>query len=129
RVRPRHEALRAHSIKGMADLIDGKAVAARVRRRGAEEVGGVAPEPGRPPGLATVLVGEDPASAVYVGGKQRASAEVGMVPVDRRLPADAGAEQVEAELDALNEDPAVSGILLQLPVPAHLEERALTERV
>ena len=113
----------------MADLIDGKAVAARVRAEVAEEVASFAAEHGRPPGLATVLVGEDPASAVYVGGKQRASAEVGMVPIDRRLPAGASTEQVEAELDALNEDPAVSGILVQLPVPAHLDGRALTERV
>jgi methylenetetrahydrofolate dehydrogenase (NADP+) / methenyltetrahydrofolate cyclohydrolase len=113
----------------MADLIDGKALAARVRAEVAEEVASFAEEHGRPPGLATVLVGDDPASAVYVGGKQRASAEVGMVPVDRRLPADATTEQVEAELDALNEDPAVSGILLQLPVPAHLDGGALTERV
>ncbi len=112
-----------------AKLIDGKAIAARVRAEVAEEVAAFAERHGRPPGLATVLVGDDPASAVYVGGKQRASAEVGMAPVDRRLPADASSEQVEAELDALNEDPAVSGILLQLPVPGHLDGHALTERV
>jgi methylenetetrahydrofolate dehydrogenase (NADP+)/methenyltetrahydrofolate cyclohydrolase len=112
-----------------AKLIDGKAVAARVREEVAEQVAAFAQEHGRSPGLATVLIGDDPASAVYVGGKQRASAEVGMVPVDRRLPADAGVEQVEAELDALNEDPAVNGILVQLPVPEHLDGRALTEQV
>ncbi len=83
----------------------------------AEEVAAFARQHGRPPGLATVLVGDDPASAVYVGGKQRASAEVGMVPVDKRLGADASAAQVEAEIEALNEDPAVNGILVQLPVP------------
>src|SRR5690349_13164345 len=112
-----------------AQLIDGKAIAARVRAEVAADVERFTAEHGRPPGLATVLVGDDPASAVYVGGKQRASAEVGMVPVDRRLPADAGVEQVEAEVDALNEDPAVNGILVQLPVPAHLDGRALTEQV
>ncbi len=112
-----------------AKLIDGKAIAARVRAEVAEEVAAFAAAHGRPPGLATVLVGDDPASAVYVGGKQRSSAEVGMVPVDRRFPADAGAELVEAEIEALNEDPAVSGILVQLPVPAHLDGRALTDRV
>ena len=112
-----------------AALIDGKAVAARVRAEVAEQVRAFAQEHGRPPGLATVLVGDDPASAVYVTGKQRSSAEVGMVPVDRRLPADASAEQVQEELDALNEDPAVNGILVQLPVPEHLDGRALTERV
>ena len=72
-----------------AKLIDGKAIAARVRAEVAEEVAAFAAAHGRPPGLATVLVGDDPASAVYVGGKQRASAEVGMVPVDKRLGADA----------------------------------------
>jgi methylenetetrahydrofolate dehydrogenase (NADP+) / methenyltetrahydrofolate cyclohydrolase len=112
-----------------AKLIDGKAIAARVRAEVAEEVALFTAEHGRPPGLATVLVGEDPASAVYVGGKQRASEEVGIVPFDRRLPADAGAELIAEELDALNDDPAVSGILLQLPVPAHLDGPALTAMI
>ncbi len=109
-----------------ATLIDGKAIAARVRARVAEDVAAFAAETGRPPGLATVLVGEDPASAVYVGGKQRACAEVGMTPLDRRLPADATFEQVAGLLEGLNADDAVSGILLQLPVPAHLDGPTLT---
>ena len=109
-----------------ARLIDGKAVAARVRGEVAEEVARFAESHGRPPGLATVLVGEDPASAVYVGGKQRASAEVGIVPFDRRLPAEASHEQVAEELEALNNDAAVSGILLQLPLPDHLDGPSLT---
>ncbi len=71
-----------------------------MRAEVAEEVAAFTAQHGRPPGLATVLVGDDPASAVYVGGKQRASSEVGMVPVDRRLGADASAEQVEAEIAA-----------------------------
>jgi methylenetetrahydrofolate dehydrogenase (NADP+) / methenyltetrahydrofolate cyclohydrolase len=112
-----------------AKLIDGKAIAARVRAEVAEEVAVFTAEHGRRPGLATVLVGEDPASAVYVGGKQRASEEVGIVPFDRRLPADAGAELIAEELDALNDDPAVSGILLQLPVPAHLDGPSLTAMI
>jgi methylenetetrahydrofolate dehydrogenase (NADP+) / methenyltetrahydrofolate cyclohydrolase len=112
-----------------AKLIDGKAIAARVRADVAAEVEVFTAETGRVPGLATVLVGDDPASAVYVGGKQRASAEVGMVPFDRRLPADASERQVAEELEALNEDPAVSGILLQLPVPSHLDASRLTALV
>jgi methylenetetrahydrofolate dehydrogenase (NADP+)/methenyltetrahydrofolate cyclohydrolase len=112
-----------------AKLIDGKAIAARVRAEVAEEVTSFGVEYRRAPGLATVLVGEDPASAVYVGGKQRASAEVGIVPFDRRLAADASFEQVAGELDALNNDPAVSGILLQLPVPDHLDGPALTNLI
>jgi methylenetetrahydrofolate dehydrogenase (NADP+)/methenyltetrahydrofolate cyclohydrolase len=109
-----------------ATIIDGRAIAARVRGEVAREVQAFTAETGQAPGLATVLVGEDPASAVYVGGKQRACVEVGMVPFDRRLPAEASFEQVAEELDALGSDPAVSGILLQLPVPEHLDGPALT---
>ncbi|MCW3057283.1 MAG: folD [Solirubrobacterales bacterium] len=109
-----------------ATLIDGKAIAARVRAQVARDVESFRQETGRAPGLATVLVGDDPASAVYVGGKQRASLEVGMVPFDRRLPADASFEQVAEELEGLNADDAVSGILLQLPVPGHLDGAELT---
>ncbi|HEY2767298.1 MAG TPA: bifunctional methylenetetrahydrofolate dehydrogenase/methenyltetrahydrofolate cyclohydrolase FolD [Solirubrobacteraceae bacterium] len=109
-----------------ATLIDGKAIAARVRARVADEVAMFAAETGRPPGLATVLVGEDPASAVYVGGKQRACTEVGMTPFDRRLPLDASFEQVADLLSELNADDAVSGILLQLPLPVHLDGSTLT---
>jgi methylenetetrahydrofolate dehydrogenase (NADP+)/methenyltetrahydrofolate cyclohydrolase len=112
-----------------AKPIDGKAIAAQVRAEVAGEVAGFTERYGRPPGLATVLVGEDPASAVYVAGKQRASEEVGIVPFDRRLTADASAELVAGELDALNDDPAVSGILLQLPVPAHLDGSSLTAMI
>jgi methylenetetrahydrofolate dehydrogenase (NADP+)/methenyltetrahydrofolate cyclohydrolase len=109
-----------------ATLIDGKAIAARVRAEVASEVEAFTADTGRAPGLATVLVGDDPASAVYVGGKQRACLEVGMVPFDRRLPADSSFEDVAAELESLGADSAVSGILLQLPVPAHLDGPALT---
>jgi methylenetetrahydrofolate dehydrogenase (NADP+)/methenyltetrahydrofolate cyclohydrolase len=109
-----------------ATIIDGKAIAARVRARVAEDVRAFAERTGRVPGLATVLVGEDPASAVYVGGKQRACAEVGMAAFDRRLPADASRERVARLLNELNEDEAVSGVLLQLPLPAHLDGPALT---
>jgi methylenetetrahydrofolate dehydrogenase (NADP+) / methenyltetrahydrofolate cyclohydrolase len=110
-------------------IIDGKAIAARVRGEVAREVEAFAEQFGHPPGLATVLVGEDPASAVYVGGKQRACKEVGMVPFDRRLPADASFEQVAAELQSLNADEAVSGVLLQLPLPDHLDGAALTAMI
>jgi methylenetetrahydrofolate dehydrogenase (NADP+)/methenyltetrahydrofolate cyclohydrolase len=109
-----------------ATIIDGRAIAARVRGEVAREVQAFTAETGQAPGLATVLVGEDPASAVYVGGKQRACVEVGMVPFDRRLPAEASFERVAEELDTLGSDPAVSGILLQLPVPEHLDGPALT---
>ena len=109
-----------------ATIIDGKAIAARVRAQVAEEVTAFTARSGQPPGLATVLVGEDPASAVYVGGKQRACAEVGMTPFDKRLPADASFAQVAELLAELNADDAVSGVLLQLPLPAHLDGPTLT---
>jgi methylenetetrahydrofolate dehydrogenase (NADP+) / methenyltetrahydrofolate cyclohydrolase len=109
-----------------ATIIDGKAIAAQVRGRVAEEVAAFVARTGRAPGLATVLVGEDPGSAVYVGGKQRACAEVGMAPFDKRLPADASHEQVAALLGELNADNAVDGVLLQLPVPGHLDGPTLT---
>jgi methylenetetrahydrofolate dehydrogenase (NADP+)/methenyltetrahydrofolate cyclohydrolase len=109
-----------------ARIIDGKAIAARVRADVARDVEALGGELGRAPGLATVLVGDDPASAVYVAGKQRASVEVGIVPFDRRLPADSTFEDVAEELERLNDDDAVSGILLQLPVPDHLDGAELT---
>jgi methylenetetrahydrofolate dehydrogenase (NADP+)/methenyltetrahydrofolate cyclohydrolase len=109
-----------------AQVIDGRAVAARVRAEVAEEVAEFTAEHGRPPGLATVLVGEDPGSAIYVAGKQKATAEVGMRGFDHRLAADVAREEVVALIDQLNADPAVSGIICQLPVPDHLDGVELT---
>jgi methylenetetrahydrofolate dehydrogenase (NADP+) / methenyltetrahydrofolate cyclohydrolase len=109
-----------------ARIIDGKAVAARVRAQVAEEVAAFVAEHGRPPGLATILVGDDPASAVYVGGKQRACAEVGMQGFDHRLPADASEDEVVALIERLNADDEVNGILCQLPVPPHMDGVKLT---
>ncbi len=121
--RPAHAPVgtEAYTITNVsATIIDGKAIAARVRAQVKSEVEGLVAKGAQAPGLATVLVGDDPASAVYVGGKQRACAEVGMTPYDERLPSDATFEQVSGRLQALNDDPAVSGVLLQLPLPAHL---------
>jgi len=112
-----------------ARIIDGKAIAAGVRARVAEQVRAFREQTGRVPGLATVLVGDDPASAVYVGGKQRACAEVGMNPFDVRLPGDSSFERVSEELAKLRADEQVSGILLQLPVPDHLDGPTLTNMV
>jgi methylenetetrahydrofolate dehydrogenase (NADP+)/methenyltetrahydrofolate cyclohydrolase len=109
-----------------ARIIDGKAIAAGVRKDVARDVEAFTARTGRRPGLATVLVGEDPASAIYVGGKQKASREVGIEPFDHRLPADADQAEVEALIERLNADDAVSGILCQLPVPAHMDGVHLT---
>ncbi|TMM17992.1 MAG: bifunctional methylenetetrahydrofolate dehydrogenase/methenyltetrahydrofolate cyclohydrolase FolD [Actinobacteria bacterium] len=109
-----------------ATIIDGKAIAVRVRGEVAAEVREFSARTGSAPGLATVLVGNDAGSEVYVRAKQRACAEVGIVPFDRRLPADASAEEVASELEGLNADESVSGILLQLPLPGQLDGTALT---
>ena len=109
----------------MAVRIDGKALAAKVKRRAAEEAGKLS----RKPGLAVVLVGEDPASQVYVAGKERDCAECGIESFGYRLPA----ETTEAELldlvRRLNEDPRVDGILVQLPLPGHLNEETVINAI
>ncbi|MEA2281340.1 MAG: methylenetetrahydrofolate dehydrogenase / methenyltetrahydrofolate cyclohydrolase [Solirubrobacteraceae bacterium] len=112
-----------------ADIIDGKAIAQEVRAEVRDAVAAWIAEGHAMPGLATVLVGEDPASAVYVGGKQRASAEVGIRGFDHRLDQDAPHDEVERLLRELNADPAVSGILLQLPTPPQVDGPALTELI
>ncbi|MHB8492387.1 MAG: bifunctional methylenetetrahydrofolate dehydrogenase/methenyltetrahydrofolate cyclohydrolase FolD [Solirubrobacteraceae bacterium] len=109
-----------------ARLIDGKAAAARVRAGVADAVREHTARSGRPPGLATILVGEDAASAVYVAAKQRACAEVGILAFDERLPGDVSADELSELIGRLNGSEAVSGILLQLPLPAHLDGDAMT---
>ena len=109
-----------------AEIIDGKAIAEAVRREVAAGVADWIAAGNEAPGLATVLVGDDPASAVYVGGKQKATHEVGMVGFDHRLPADTLQADVEALLADLNGDPRVSGILLQLPTPPQIDGGGLT---
>jgi methylenetetrahydrofolate dehydrogenase (NADP+) / methenyltetrahydrofolate cyclohydrolase len=109
-----------------ATIIDGKAVAARVRAEATREVEEFVTEYGRAPGLATVLVGDDPASALYVNGKQKASAEVGIQGFDHRLRADAPEDEVIALIERLNADDEISGILCQLPVPDHMDGVKIT---
>jgi len=109
-----------------ARVIDGKAVGARVRAQVATEVEAFVAEHGRPPGLATILVGDDPASAVYVAGKQKACAEAGIQGFDHRIGADASEDEVIALIERLNADDDVSGILCQLPVPPHMDGVKLT---
>ncbi len=101
-------------------ILDGKATAATIKAELAERVTGLA-ERGVQPGLGTVLVGDDPGSRAYVNGKHRDCAEVGIASIRRDLPADATQEQVEAVVDELNADPACTGYLVQLPLPAGLD--------
>jgi methylenetetrahydrofolate dehydrogenase (NADP+) / methenyltetrahydrofolate cyclohydrolase len=113
----------------MATIIDGKAVAAGIRERVAEDVAQFVSERGSPPGLATVLVGSDPPSQIYVAGKHRACAEVGIASIERELPEDAGQEELAAVVSELNADPGVSGIIVQLPLPGHLDGARATSAV
>ena len=105
-----------------AKIIDGKAIADRVRAEVKEAVAKRAAEGKTIPGLATVLVGENPASKVYVRSKQKACAEAGINSFGHNLPDDATQEEVEALVRQLNADPNVNGILVQLPLPKHLDE-------
>ena len=104
-----------------AELIDGKRIAAEVRAEVATGVAELRRSHGTTPGLAVVLVGDDPASAVYVRSKRTAAAEVGMVAQDFSMPADASQEELLRRLRHLNEDSNVHGILVQLPLPAHID--------
>jgi len=113
----------------VATIIDGKAVAARIRAEVAREVARFTAERGAPPGLATVLVGDDPASRIYVGGKHRACEEVGMASVGRELPADVSEAELLGMIDELNGDQRVNGIIVQLPLPAHLDGARATSAV
>jgi methylenetetrahydrofolate dehydrogenase (NADP+) / methenyltetrahydrofolate cyclohydrolase len=110
-------------------IIDGRAIAQRLRDRLSEEVEAFAAEQGRPPGLATILIGEDTASAVYVAAKRKACRETGIESFHHPLPADVVREDVLELIDALNADDAVSGILCQLPVPGHLDGAEITGRI
>jgi methylenetetrahydrofolate dehydrogenase (NADP+)/methenyltetrahydrofolate cyclohydrolase len=104
-----------------ARVIDGKAVAASVRARVAEEVLSFEAERGRAPALATVIVGDDPASQVYVGGKHRACEEAGIRSVHRGLPAETSENELLELVGELGLDREVDGILVQLPVPEHID--------
>ncbi|MDA9011698.1 bifunctional methylenetetrahydrofolate dehydrogenase/methenyltetrahydrofolate cyclohydrolase FolD [bacterium] len=112
-----------------AQLIDGKAFAARVRGQVAEHVARFKQDHGIVPGLAVVLVGEDPASQVYVRSKGKQTVEVGMTSFEHKLDASVSEEELIAVIDQLNADPAVHGILVQLPLPKHLNEELVIGRI
>ena len=115
------------SAAGM--ILDGKATAAEIREEVKAGVAELVAAGGRQPGLAVVLVGDNPASKVYVASKTRACEEVGMLGRTVRLPATATAAELEAAVDALNADDAIDGFLVQLPLPDGLPERAILERI
>jgi methylenetetrahydrofolate dehydrogenase (NADP+)/methenyltetrahydrofolate cyclohydrolase len=111
-----------------AQLLDGKALAAEIRAGLKERVAALAAR-GLVPGLGTVLVGDDPGSHAYVNGKHRDCAQVGIASIRRDLPADATQAQVEAVVDELNEDPACTGYIVQLPLPGGLDANAVLNRM
>jgi methylenetetrahydrofolate dehydrogenase (NADP+)/methenyltetrahydrofolate cyclohydrolase len=110
-----------------ATVIDGKAVAAAVRERVAREVAELKPELGRPPGLATVLVGEDPASAIYVRRKREACEEVGIRSIHNEPPGDISEGELIELVEQLNDSEDVDGILVQLPLPEQIDPDAVIE--
>lgn len=112
-----------------ARILDGKALAQKVREQVAGEVARLRERSGRVPGLVVVLVGEDPASRVYVRNKENACKAAGMRGTLLRLPADVAEETVLSTIDRLNADPDVHGILVQLPLPSQVADRRVIERI
>jgi len=109
----------------MAGLLDGKALAQQIQADLAQQVQSFQAQGHRAPGLAVLMVGDNPASAAYVRGKERACAKVGIASLGQHFPADATQEQVAAAIHSLNQDVRVDGILVQLPLPEHLDAVAL----
>lgn len=112
-----------------AALLDGKAIAADIQQTIQERAATMLASRGRAPGLAVVLVGQNPASQVYVRNKRRACAEVGFHSELHELPEHTPQAELMALIDRLNADPAIDGILVQLPLPEQLDETAVTERI
>ncbi len=117
------------SANATATLIDGRAIAAEVTARVAGEAARLRSETGIVPGLAVVLVGDDPASQVYVSGKGRKAEEVGFHSVQHTLPATTEAATLIKLVQDLNREPTIHGILVQLPLPAHIDSNRIIETI
>ena len=113
----------------MAEIINGKLISAKIRSEIADEVALFKAEFSRAPGLAVIVVGDDPASAVYVRNKHKACLEVGIESFQISLPEDTTEEEICSRIDALNSDPLVDGILVQLPLPKGISEEAVINRI
>ena len=111
-----------------AQIIDGKAIAAEIRSELAKQVAELAAQ-GKTPGLDVILVGEDPASKVYVRNKERTSKEIGINSTVHRLPEETAREELLGLIEKLNNDPTVHGILVQLPLPGHLDEEEVINTI
>ena len=112
-----------------AEVLDGKAIAADLRRRVADVVAARVAAGRRAPGLATVLVGDDPASHVYVGNKRKACEEAGIRSIHHELPGDVSEADLVALVAGLDRDPDVDGILVQMPLPAHIDQDAVLAEI
>jgi methylenetetrahydrofolate dehydrogenase (NADP+) / methenyltetrahydrofolate cyclohydrolase len=112
-----------------AQILDGRKIAATIRGEVREAVTARVEAGRRAPGLAVILVGEDPASQVYVGKKQAACEEVGFMSLHQDLPADTSEDDLLSRIDVLNQDPSVDGILVQLPLPGHIDTTRVLERI
>jgi methylenetetrahydrofolate dehydrogenase (NADP+)/methenyltetrahydrofolate cyclohydrolase len=112
-----------------AQILDGKALATKIQSELSDRVRALEPQIGRPPGLAVLMVGDNPASAAYVRNKERACAKVGIASFGQHYPANATQAELELAIHALNEDDRVDGILVQLPLPEHLDAIALLYQI
>lgn len=112
-----------------ANILDGKALAQRIQAQLCEQVAQLSSTFGRPPGLAVLMVGDNPASAAYVRGKERACAQVGIASFGRHFPAHTSQAELEQMIQALNQDERVDGILVQLPLPEQLDAVSLLHQI
>lgn len=110
-------------------LLDGKALAQKIQLELKAKVANLEPKIGRPPGLAVIMVGDNPASAVYVRNKERACKKVGIASMGQHFPEDTTQAKLEAEIEKLNQNDRVDGILVQLPLPKHLDSISLLHRI
>ena len=112
-----------------AQILDGKALAHQLQQQLQQRIQELQPQIGRPPGLAVVMVGDNPASAAYIRGKERACSRVGIASFGRHFPTPTSQEELRQVIDELNQERRVDGILLQLPLPNHLDSAALLQAI
>lgn len=112
-----------------AKIIDGKALAAKIQQELSERINSLQSQIGRPPGLAVLMVGDNPASAAYVRGKEKACTKVGIASFGQHFPAQTSQEELEKVIHQLNQDERVDGILVQLPLPSHLDSVKLLHQI
>ncbi len=112
-----------------AQILDGKKLAQKIQQELKQRIQTLQPKIGRPPGLAVLMVGENPASAVYVRNKELACQKIGMTSFGKHFPTSTSQQELEAEIEQLNQDDRVDGILVQLPLPEHLDAIALLHKI